>query len=458
MITVKGRTLIIPASERQIGTDYDNNAEVRTFCMNRVTPGGIDISHLLFHLDLEYAGEQKDSCDLEKQIGEDIIILTWQIPDSCVGNPGTVWVNLRGTDDFGTVKWASNKGPFYVTSTVNTPGTYSGALTELEQLEIFAEKAEAAENEREENETKRNQTFAEIQASLETSLEQAMSAESWAVGGTGTREGEDTDNSKYYSEQARVSAKAAEEAAVQAAAYGAGLVDRGKYDADETYNKGDFVLYKESTWLALQDNLSGVEPAEGDQWKYLAKGIAAELMSLIFATDTQGLLGTKGESVTGQALLDEIADRIANKVLLKSELISQIINDSTKAISAAAAYALQEQITTLNSNLEISQYDFTSAEGITVESTSKVCKFGSIAIANLRIGALPTISADGWITIATMPFSSKYNVYFDSMLYTTLGTSPIVRDGMITANAIKIYANTSDSGKRFRIAVPFIVS
>lgn len=349
MITVKGRTLIIPASERQIGTDYDNNSEVRTFCMNRVTPGGIDISHLLFHLDLEYAGEQKDSCDLQKQVGEDIIILAWKIPDSCVGNPGTVWVNLRGTDDYGTVKWASNKGPFYVMSTINTPGTYGGALTELEQLEIFAEKAKAAEEAREESETKRNQNFAELKDTLETSLERAMSAESWAVGGTGTREGEDTDNSKYYKEQARVSAKAAEEAAVQAAAYGAGLVDRGKYDADETYNKGDFVLYKESTWLALQDNLSGVEPTEGEQWKYLAKGIAAELMSLIFATDTQGLLGTKGESVTGQALLDEIADRIANKVLLKSELVSQIINDSTKAISAAAAYALQEQITLLNS-------------------------------------------------------------------------------------------------------------
>lgn len=112
----------------------------------------------------------------------------------------------------------------------------------------------------------------------------------------------------------------------------------------------------------------------------------------------------------------------------------------------------------LNSNLEVSQYVFTPAESITVESVSKIHKFGNLAIANLRVGSLPTISADNWINIVTMPFSSKYNVYFDIMLYTTLETSPIVRDGMITANVIKIYATTSDSGKKFRIAVPFIVS
>lgn len=35
-----------------------------------------------------------------------------------------------------------------------------------------------------------------------TSEQYAKEAESWAVGGTGTRTGEDTDNAKYYSEMA----------------------------------------------------------------------------------------------------------------------------------------------------------------------------------------------------------------------------------------------------------------
>ena len=35
MITVKGRDLIIPVNERQIGTTYDNNAETRRIRMER---------------------------------------------------------------------------------------------------------------------------------------------------------------------------------------------------------------------------------------------------------------------------------------------------------------------------------------------------------------------------------------------------------------------------------------
>lgn len=49
------------------------------------------------------------------------------------------------------------------------------------------------------------------------SVQQAVTAsKSWAVGGTGTRDGEDTDNSKYYSEQAAVSAQLAGESATTA--------------------------------------------------------------------------------------------------------------------------------------------------------------------------------------------------------------------------------------------------
>lgn len=51
------------------------------------------------------------------------------------------------------------------------------------------------------------------------SREAAKDAESWAVGGTGTRTGEDMDNSKYYSEVSKSNASAAEEAAKLAKDY-----------------------------------------------------------------------------------------------------------------------------------------------------------------------------------------------------------------------------------------------
>lgn len=135
MITIKGRELIIPVDERQIGTTYDNNSEVRRFRIDKLICGGIDLTNLTFKLDLEYKRDIKDTCIVDKEITDDSIILVWTIPGTCVAEPGTVWIALRGFDAYGTVKWASNKGALYVYDTVNTPGTYTGDLTELEQLE-----------------------------------------------------------------------------------------------------------------------------------------------------------------------------------------------------------------------------------------------------------------------------------------------------------------------------------
>ena len=53
-----------------------------------------------------------------------------------------------------------------------------------------------------------------------------------------------------------------------------GIVDKGNYSSEEIYNSGDFVFYEGSTWLALKDNLLGVDPGDGENWKYLARGLS----------------------------------------------------------------------------------------------------------------------------------------------------------------------------------------
>ena len=57
----------------------------------------------------------------------------------------------------------------------------------------------------------------EAATSAEAAAKNATLAESWAVGGTGTRDDEDTDNAKYYAQQAASSADTAEESATNAA-------------------------------------------------------------------------------------------------------------------------------------------------------------------------------------------------------------------------------------------------
>ena len=79
MITVRGRELIIPESERQIGTPYDSNSEVRQIRISRLTAGGGDISYLDFRLDLRYGNEKKDTALLDKEISDAEIILTWTV-------------------------------------------------------------------------------------------------------------------------------------------------------------------------------------------------------------------------------------------------------------------------------------------------------------------------------------------------------------------------------------------
>ena len=184
MITVRGRTLIIPESEKQIGTTYDNNSEVRHIRISRVTSGGIDIANLNFRLDLEYADKVLDTCLLDVEVGEEYILLTWTIPDTCIAQMGTVWIAVRAYDENGTVKWATNRGFVYVGHTIFDGDRYTGKLTELEQLEErIRQRTETldanegarqeAESQRQLNEEARLNNEAEWQRQAETAITEA---------------------------------------------------------------------------------------------------------------------------------------------------------------------------------------------------------------------------------------------------------------------------------------------
>lgn len=69
-------------------------------------------------------------------------------------------------------------------------------------------------------------------------------AESWAVGGTGTRTGEDTDNAKYYSQQAKSSASGAESSASKATSHATSAAESAA-SAEQAYK--DVLNIKELT-------------------------------------------------------------------------------------------------------------------------------------------------------------------------------------------------------------------
>lgn len=225
MIVIRNREMLIPREEYNLGTNYDSNTETRVFHIPKITAGGVDISNLTFTLDLQYNNGAKDSAALIKEYNEDCINLKLNVTPSMLQVPGTVYAQIRATDAAGKTKWSSFNGAFFVEDAINTPASYTGDLTELEQLETQITKVltsevdrEAAEKAREEAEGKRQETFdtneAIRQAGYDEAIEDfnrdrqelkdfAKESQSWAIGGTGSRHGEDTDNSKYYSEQAK---------------------------------------------------------------------------------------------------------------------------------------------------------------------------------------------------------------------------------------------------------------
>ena len=355
MITVRNRTLIVPEGERVIGTDYDNNSEVRQFRVEKA-PGGIDISHLAFRLDLMYQGEIYDTCKLEKEEREDSMILAWTVAATNVAHPGTVWISLRAIDDAGTVKWGSNAAALYVQSSVNTPSHASG-MTELEECE---KKMEDLLLKSEEAVSRANNATSKAETAIQTSNDavnaaqtaatnagsSADLAEAWAHGKEAYT-AQANDNAMYWSEQSKKRAESAKEQADLAKSYAdsiAPLMDRGEYSSGTTYQENDLVKYQNAIWRCKIDGTASV-PQEGENWTLFFRGVQS--INELVAADVQGLLGQAGaQQVNAQALIDAVAEKIATKLLLKSDVVSQLVNDATKAASSAAVYALQQKLGT----------------------------------------------------------------------------------------------------------------
>ena len=345
MIIVRGRELIIPESERQIGTQYDSNSEVRQIKVSRLTAGGVDISHLDFRLDLRYGNEKKDTALLDKEITDDEVILTWTVGPNSVKGVGTVWIAVRGSDDFGTVKWATNQGYLYVGKTIDTPSGEGVDLTEMEALEKRLDQKTAeldtaekkrveAENIREENEQQRLNNEREWQVQGEKAVQAAKDAQAAASAAEkektvameyATAAGGSADDARQYAESASTSAVNADASAKRAEEIAEGL---GSYD-----------------------------------------GTAAS----VTAVDTHNFTGTgAGKKSTVQALLDKIAQKLIEKVVtsdtFQTVLAKYLVNNglTTEAgkfgLDAAFGKNLQDQITEQNSNIKAIKNGLTAVQ------------------------------------------------------------------------------------------------
>ena len=428
MITVRGRELVIPVAERQIGTQFDTNSETRQFKINRLTVGGIDISNLDFRIDLRYGKETKDTDVLEKEITDEHVILTWTVSAASVQQVGTVWIALRGSDDFGTVKWATNQGFLYVGKTINTPDGAQMALSELEKLEKRidqkTESMDAAESSRveaekirQENESARLKNEAEWQkqgeaaveaAKTATAAQSAASASAEAAAGSAGTAGSAAQTATEAASAASASAEAAAgsagtagsaaqtateaasaaSASAEAAAGSAGTASSAAQTATTAQSaastsaeaaSGSAETASSAAQTATQkaseaSSSASAAASDANVVKELIQGLGGfdGKASSVSAVDLLGLLGTENAKSTVQALIDVIADKVLNQLLSRSNVVNNALTtEEGYALDARMGKSLQDQITAQNSNFLQAAIRVVAAQDNTMTFTLK---------------------------------------------------------------------------------------
>ena len=95
------------------------------------------------------------------------------------------------------------------------------------------------------------------------------------------------------------------------------MLYRGLYDNTHTYEKLDVVNHNGSLYISTTDGNLGTEPTDGTKWKLFLQGGVSDNIQ---ATDTYGLVGTKGDSSFVQLLLDSLASRVQGVALNRQTL------------------------------------------------------------------------------------------------------------------------------------------
>ncbi len=442
-------------SERQIGTQYDSNSEVRQIKVSRLTAGGVDISHLDFRLDLRYGNEKKDTALLDKEISDEDIILTWTVGPNSVKEVGTVWIAVRGSDDFGKVKWATNQGYLYVGKTIDTPSGEGVDLTEMEELEKRLDQ-KTAELDFGKVKWATNQGYLYVGKTIDTpsgegvdltemeELEKRLdqktaeldTAEKKRVEAENIREENEQqrlNNEREWQIQGEKAVQAAKDAQAAASAAEKEKTVAMEYATAAGGSADDARQYAEAASTSAVNADASAKRAEE-----IAEGLGSYdgTAASVTAVDTHNFTGTgAGKKSTVQALLDKIAQKLIEKVVtsdtFQTVLAKYLVNNglTTEAgkfgLDAAFGKNLQDQITEQNSN--IPSITFTIRPGLRdiLDPSNKSGVYETnLAVLNLPLSAygraiISKNQENKWIYVEFLPtdlstiYFNFYNGYSD---------------------------------------------
>ena len=154
------------------------------------------------------------------------------------------------------------------------------------------------------------------------------------------------------------------------------ITNGGNYNSETTYEQLTIVLYNNSMFLTLK-TVKGITPVNDNiNYSLMSQAAATTLLSGINATDTYGVLGEVGATVSSQALVDYLADSVMNKLIAKTQIANDLTTqDSNKVLSALQGYNLKQSVDEVNNNLGHFQYALINSKQSHTFSVNATCWF-----------------------------------------------------------------------------------
>ena len=173
----------------------------------------------------------------------------------------------------------------YVSSAAGSATAAAGSATEAEtsannastfaqSAKGYSESSASSKNAAEASATAAANAAQTANSKANAANSSAITAQSYAKGGTGTRTSEDTDNAKYYMEQAKA-----------AAAQASGFDYQGAWDDTTSYTTNQLVSYDYLLWSAKKNNINSI-PYEGSEDWNIFIGIPSVIDCGGFTDDT----------------------------------------------------------------------------------------------------------------------------------------------------------------------------
>lgn len=232
-----------------------------------------------------------------------------------------------------------------------------------------------------------------------------------------------------------------------------GYADKGVYSADATYNKYNTVYHEGSTYVALKDNLHGVTPADGANWRYMAKGFTEASADAITVIDTSGIIdGTKNKKTILQTFLDKVGDFIINKAVTNDALMLKLADyvaktdivqvESTATNKVPSSAYLKQVKDSIDSNFTTDYLALNTlfSQPISETDVCYVMRYGHIVFLKLTVKFAQALAGTTTWLILPEQFRPKYYVKAPATLF---------KNGLPTGDTVSILVNgeiKTDSG------------